>query len=393
MSTLRVTLLPALEALDARVRARLLPAGHPIVGEAFLGLMETTGVLRAQGWTPLHLALHEDDDCVGLLPLYVKQDSIGEFSEDWPLAKAWQRSGRRYYPKLVTCVPFTPVTGPRLLVGDVDAHTFVRRVRQLTAAACALVDAEGLSSWHLLFPAQREAAALAELPDLHQRLGVQFHWFNRGYRDFDDFLAALTSRRRKEIRRERRQAQESGLEFVCLDGHTATATDWQDFHRFYRATFERKWGEPRFNLEWFMRLASLEPARTLLFLARASGRAVAGAFALHDGDTLYGRHWGCDAFHPQLHFELCYYRTIDYCIRHGLARLDAGAQGEHKLARGFEPILTRSLIHVREAAFRGALDDFCQREAQAAEAYLAAARAHLPFRESAPAAGADEESR
>jgi len=390
MPTLRVRLHEALAALDPGARSRLLPAGDPIMGEAFLGLMETTGVLRAQDWQPLHLSLHEGENCVGLLPLYVKQDSIGEFSDDWSWAEAWQRSGRRYYPKLVSAVPFTPVSGPRLLVGALDAGGFRQRVRQLAGAARALVDAERLSSWHVLFATEREVEALAGVPELHTRLGVQFHWFNRGYADFEDFLAALTARRRKEIRRERRQAQQSGLEFVCHDGHAATPQDWRDFYRFYCATFQRKWGEPRFNLEWFTRLATLQPERTLLFLARAGGQAVAGAFCLRDGNTLYGRHWGCDAFHPQLHFELCYYRTIEYCIQHGLTRLDAGAQGEHKLARGFEPVLTRSLHYVRDPEFRDAIDDFCRREASARLDYLALAREHLPYRETPPHGGPDE---
>jgi predicted N-acyltransferase len=388
MSALEVTLHRSLSEIDGASLSRLLPAGHPIVGAAFLGLMEQTGVLRAQGWQALHLALHEAGSCIGLLPLYVKQDSIGEFSEDWQWAQAWQRAGQPYYPKLVTCIPFTPVTGPRLLLGAIEDAAHAVRARQLAAAAAAQVARLGCSSWHLLFPTEREAAALADLPGLHGRLGVQFHWFNRGYGDFEDFLATLSSRRRKEIRRERRQAQASGLEFVCLDGHSAEEQDWRDFHRFYCSTFERKWGEPRFNLAWFRGLAAAEPGRTLLFLARSGGRPVAGAFALRDGDTLYGRHWGCDAFHPQLHFELCYYRTIDYCIGHGLARLDAGTQGEHKLTRGFEPILTRSLHHVRDPRFRPAIDDFCRREARAALDYLEAARRHLPYREAPePVAG------
>jgi len=384
MSTVSISLHASLLELPPATRARLLPTDHPIVNEAFLGLMETTGVLHTQGWQPLHLALHEDGICVGLLPLYVKHDSIGEFADDWEWARAWQRCGQRYYPKLVSCTPFTPVTGPRLLLGEIDDATFVQRARRLAAAAAALVSAEGLSSWHLLFVTPREAEALAGQPGLHARIGVQFHWFNRGYRDFEDFLANLTARRRKEIRRERRQA--SGFDYLCLDGHTATPADWQDFHRFYCDTFQRKWGEPRLNLAWFTQLATLRPASTLLFLARADGRTVAGAFALRDGDTLYGRHWGCDGFHPQLHFELCYYRTIEYCIHHDLARLDAGAQGEHKLQRGFEPILTRSVQHVRDAGFRDAIDDFCHREAQAVFAYLESARSHLPYRQAGPEA-------
>jgi uncharacterized protein len=381
MQAARITLHDSLDDIDATIRRRLFPQGHPIVNEAFLGLMERTGVLSAQGWQALHLALHEGEECVGLMPLYVKHDSIGEFTNDWSWADAWRRHGQRYYPKLVTCIPFTPVTGPRLLLGEVDDELFRRRAALLAAGARSVVDENGLSSWHLLFTEQRELDALAGDALLHPRAGVQFHWFNRGYPDFESFLATLTSRRRKEIRRERRQAQDSGLRFECLDGHQATAADWQDFHRFYCSTFERKWGEPRFNLEWFTGLASLIPDSTLLFLAREGERAVAGAFALRSGDTLFGRHWGCDAFYPQLHFELCYYQTIDYCIRHGLARLDAGAQGEHKLARGFEPVHTRSLHHVRDPGFRPAIEDFCRREAAAVAGYFEAALAQLPFRQ------------
>jgi uncharacterized protein len=362
--------------------ASLFPPGNPIVSPAFLGLMEATGVLSEQGWTPMHQSSVDADLIKAWLPLYLKRDSIGEFVHDWNWADAYHRAGLAYYPKLVSCVPFTPVSGPRFLAGG-ETALHLPQVKQLSSLAIDAVHRLRLSSWHCLFHTEAEHQALMEL-GLLGRNGVQFHWFNRGYRDFQDFLDALTSRRRKEIRRERRQAAESGLEFVVRDGNSASTAEWQAFHRFYCSTFDRKWGEPRFSELYFRTLASASPESTLLFLALREGRPVAGAFALRGHDTLYGRHWGCDAFFPQLHFELCYYQTIEYCIREGLVRLDAGAQGEHKLARGFEAVVTRSAHYIREPAFRAAVADYCRRESEALERYRDECNAHSPFRSSQP---------
>lgn len=354
----------------------LFPAGNPIVALPFLGLMEATSVLEAQGWEPLHQLLTEADQVRGLLPSYVKRDSIGEFGSDWNWADAYHRSGRRYFPKLVSAIPFTPVSGPRFLVGPGgDAAS----VQALAEQAKAVVNEHGWSSWHGLFITESEYHQLSGC-ELLGRHGVQFHWFNRGYQDFDDFLNHLNAKRRKEIRRERRQAEASGLRFRVADGHTASLEDWAAFHRFYCSTFERKWGEPRFTLDYFLALARTQAERTLLFLADGSDGPVAGAFALLGDDCLYGRHWGCDQFHSQLHFELCYYQTIEYCIQHRLPRLDAGAQGEHKLARGFEPVFTHSVHYIREHDFRVAVADYLVREAAGIEQYVHEIQAHSPYR-------------
>ena len=375
---MRLAVLDSLAAIEAAAWDAIAGA-HPFLRHGFLHGLEASGCLRPQGWYPQHLVVYEDERLVGALPLYVRDNSYGEFVFDWSWAEAYERAGGEYYPKLVSAIPFSPVTGRRLLIAD--------SVADPAAIAALLVDAgiracddNGFSSWHCLFPHADELAWF-DRADLLRRLGIQYHWFNNGYRDFDDFLSALTSKKRKQIKRERRLVAQQDIDIEVLVGDAIRAEHWSVFHRFYCSTFHRKWGEPRMTEAFFQSLNTRLPGSAVLILARAAGRYVAGAFALQNDQVLYGRHWGCNSQHDNLHFELCYYQTIEYCIKHGLTCLDAGAQGEHKLARGFVPVSTWSVHWIRESRFRRAVDDFLKHERAAMEHHMQALQTHVAFRQ------------
>lgn len=378
MSVPRVRVVHGLAEVAPAAWDALAGERSPFLRHAFLEAMERHDCLRPHGWRPCHLLAERDGQLVGALPLYLKTNSYGEFVFDWNWAEAYERAGGRYYPKLVSAVPYTPSSGPRLLCAGAEAGS--GEVAQALAAAAVHEARElGVSSLHCLFPEASDMQCLQEAGWL-RRTGIQYHWSNPGYRDFQDFLDTLTSKRRKEIRRERRAVQQSGLEVQVLRGGEVSAAQWAVFHDFYCSTFERKWGEPRFTLPFFEDVGRRMPESSLLILARDASGYVAGAFAMLGSDTLYGRHWGCRAHYRQLHFELCYYRTIEYCIAHGLARLDAGAQGEHKLTRGFMPVTTCSAHWLRDPGFARAVEDFLLREREAVESRRQALEAYSPYR-------------
>jgi len=349
----------------------------PFLRHGVLGGMEAHDCLEPQGWMPQHLLAYEGTRLVGALPLYVRDNSYGEFVFDWSWAEAYARAGGRYYPKLVSAVPFTPVSGPRLLLApDAPPET----ARELVEATLRLVEDNRLSSWHCLFPDEAQLP-LFDHPELVQREGCQYHWFNQGYGDFEEFLATLTSKRRKEIRRERREVMAAGVTIDIHEGTDISPALWDRFYAFYCDTFDRKWGVPRFTRGFFQSLSHTPDAHPVLFLASLEGDHVAGAFALRGSDTLFGRHWGCSRHVRHLHFELCYYQTIEYAIRHGLARVDAGAQGEHKIQRGFNPVRTWSVHWIREAGFRRAVADFCRREQLHVDEYVTQVAGQTAYRE------------
>jgi predicted N-acyltransferase len=292
------------------------------------------------------------------------------FDHGW--ADAWERAGGAYYPKLQIAVPFTPVPGPRLLGS---------RPQQLLAAAEAVVLQNGLSSAHMTFPMETDAAE-AERRGWLIRHGIQYHWSNRGYADFDSFLAGLTSRKRKAIRKERAAARE-GLSFVALRGKEIGASYWDAMWRFYQHTGSRKWGRPYLTRDFFDRIAVTMGDCLLLFLAVRDGTPIAGALNLIGEETLYGRYWGATEEVPFLHFELCYYQAMDWAIAHGLSSVQAGAQGEHKLARGYEPVVTPSVHFIADRGFRRAVEDFVERERTAVAAEVGWLREALPYRSSA----------
>jgi uncharacterized protein len=326
--------------------------GNPFVSHAFLKALEDSGsVGPGSGWQPLPIAL----ECgSGFLPAYGKSHSQGEYVFDHSWADAWMRAGGRYYPKLQIAAPFTPVPGPRLLAQD-DASAAA-----LIVAAETFTIRHKLSSAHATFIDDRDTARF-EAAGWLIREGTQFHWANRGYRDFDDFLDSLSSRKRKAIRKERAGAQE-GLDIVAIPGAEITESHWDAFWEFYQDTGARKWGQPYLTRRFFSIAGKTMADSLLLFLALRNGRPIAGALNFIGDDALYGRYWGCSEDVPFLHFELCYYQAIDAAIARGLARVEAGAQGEHKLARGYLPIITRSAHFIPDRGFREAIADFLVRE-------------------------------
>ena len=354
--------------------------GHPFVSHAFLSALEESGSVGAEaGWLPQHLIVEDAaGQVVGAAPLYLKSHSYGEYVFDHGWAEAYERAGGRYYPKLQCAVPFTPVPGPRLL-----ARPGARAAEIQDALAAAMVELarrHKASSVHITFPGEAEAARLGELGYL-QRTGVQFHWHNRGYRSFEDFLAALASRKRKSIRKERREALAGGIAIHTLTGPDIRAEHWDAFFYFYIDTGNRKWGSPYLNREFFDLLGQRMADRVVLFMAEKDGQWVAGALNLLGDDALYGRNWGCLGEYKFLHFEACYYRAVDFAIERGLARVEAGAQGPHKIQRGYMPVTTYSAHWIADPGFRKAVADFVARERRHMEQERAAMAEFAPYRQ------------
>ena len=376
---MRTVLHEAATAIPDEDWALLDHGDDPFVSRAFLGTAEKVGAGGpALGWQARHLALYDGKRLAGLLPLYLRSHSFGDFSRDWNWASAWQRAGLDYYPKLVSGMPYTPSPGPRLLVRRDMARESVAPA--LIEAALDLTRQLGASSWQCLFVEEEDRARLAAA-GLLMRRGVQFHWFNRDYRDFDDYLAGFTADKRKKLKRERRSVAESGLRLEARHGDEIDAELWRAIHRQYRDTFARYGNHPAFPLEFFVEAGALLARRLVVFVAFQGQTPVASAICYRDAGTLYGRHWGSEIELPGLHFELCYYQGIDYCIRHGLQSFEPGAQGEHKLARGFEPVPTWSGFWIANPGMRRAVADFIVREGAAMQDYEAETANHLPFKQ------------
>ncbi len=351
---------------------------NPFVSHAFLSGLEEHDCLAAHGWLPCHFLVFSGSRLLGALPLYLRSNSHGEFVFDWSWAEAYEQAGGRYYPKLVSAIPFTPVTGPRLLVhADVEDPDAMRTL--LLQSVLEFAGENQLSSWHCLFPDPPAADWLGQ-SDLLPRHTCQFHWRNQGYGDFQDFLDTLSSKPRKQIRRERRGVADAGVDVVRLSARDITPELWSVFYDFYCTTFARHWGNPRLTLPFFRALGEKLPEQTLLILARQAGDWIAGAFALIGSRTLFGRHWGCVKEVPFLHFELCYYQTIEHCIQTKLDSVDAGVQGEHKLPRGFEPVAALSFHWLRDPGFRAAVKRYLVQERAQVQQYVDDLRVHLPYR-------------
>ncbi|WP_137391374.1 GNAT family N-acetyltransferase [Rhodoligotrophos defluvii] len=334
---------------------------NPFVSHAFLKALEASGSVGAEaGWLPRHLVLRgSDGEIAGCMPCYLKSHSQGEYVFDHGWADAYERAGGRYYPKLQVSVPFTPATGPRLLVPDVpDAEA---RRQALVAGAMELVRRGRLSSAHFTFLSEQDRSTLAGL-GLLMRSDQQFHWLNEGYRTFDDFLAALQSRKRKTLRKERQQAVAPGVTIEWVTGRDLTEAHWDAFFAFYMDTGSRKWGRPYLNRRFFSLVSEAMANDILLVMCKRAGRYIAGALNFIGSDTLYGRYWGAIEHLPFLHFETCYYQAIAFAIDRGLARVEAGAQGEHKLARGYLPHTTWSAHYIADRAFARAVADYLERE-------------------------------
>ncbi|MFM2288341.1 MAG: hypothetical protein RL684_1484 [Pseudomonadota bacterium] len=367
----RIEDIPA-EAWDA-----LRPDDNPFVAHAFLAGLERHGCLDARtGWRPHHLGLYDGDRLVAAAPLYLKGNSHGEFVFDWSWADAYARRGLPYYPKLLCAVPYSPVTGPRLLVG-VGPDAAERR-RTLLAAMSGEARRLALSSAHLNFPSAADADAFAG-SDWLARFDWQFHWHNHGWPDFDAFLDALSAKKRKNIRQERARVARAGVRCEIRHGDELDAGEWRALHRFYLATFADKGNYPALTLDFFRHLGRTLPRQVVAVLCRHGRDLVAGALLLRSADTLYGRYWGASAQVPGLHFEACYYQGIEYCLREGLAHFEPGAQGEHKIARGFVPTRTRSFHWIADARFREAIAEALAREAALLDDYRDELLAHSPY--------------
>lgn len=374
-----LTIHDSIDDIAAAEWNRLVDTAYPFVRHEFLAALEHHGCVgEAFGWRPRHLALR---DATGRLnaaaPMYIKDNSYGEFVFDWSWADAYERARLAYYPKLVAAVPYTPATGPRLLVAPEAPEP--ETMDELISGAIECARDLRVSSLHWLFTPDDETRHL-ETHGLMRRMGCQFHWENRGYRDFEDFLQTFNAHKRKKLKRERRRVHETSLALEVVHGSEASPEQLRTAEYFYRSTFDRKWGVATLNLPFFEEIARTMGEQLVLIFAREDSRYIAGAICFRSDDTLYGRHWGCMADYHSLHFEVCYYQGIDYCIRHGLKRFEPGAQGEHKVSRGFVPTPTWSAHWIAHRQFEHAIGDFLRRERMGVHHYMEELREHLPYR-------------
>jgi hypothetical protein len=378
-----VTLRPArfldsIAQIDAPSWNALAGTVQPFLRHEFLLALEQSGcAARRTGWAPQHLIM---DDAKGVpaaaLPLFLKAHSRGEFVFDFSWAGAYAQQGLKYYPKLLTAVPFTPVTGPRLLIDpNLDAKAITT---QVIRAVLDYARHQHLSSWHVLFPTE-DIAARFDQAGLILRRDCQFHWYNQGYDCFEAFLATFTAEKRKKAKRERRRVAEAGIEFDTLHGGDMTASLWNIVYEFYADTFYRHGHEPYLNLDFFKRISASMPDELMLKVARMGREPIAVAIFFVGSEALYGRYWGAGGNFHSLHFEACYYQGIEYCIEKQLQRFEPGTQGEHKVPRGFVPTLTHSAHYIADPRFAAAIRDYAQREARGVDTYAAAVQSHVPY--------------
>ncbi len=367
------------DSLSGTLRGASETPYNPFLSYDFLSAVEDSGCASPRtGWTPSHLRVEDADGVLtGAVPCYLKSHSQGEYVFDHGWADAFARAGGNYYPKLQVSIPFTPATGPRLLVADTVDEASERAM--LAEALKAVTDRLGASSAHVTFATDTDVSVLTEAGFL-LRFDQQFHFFNEGYSTYDDFLASLASRKRKAMKKERREAVASGITIDWLTGRDLTESAWDDFYKFYMDTGQRKWGRPYLNRKFFSLIGERMPNDILLVMAKRDGRYVAGAINFIGSETLFGRNWGCIEEHPFLHFEVCYHQAIDFAIAHTLKVVEAGAQGEHKLARGYRPVITRSAHYIAHPGLRNAVASHLRNERQEVERVAAYFEAHSPFR-------------
>jgi uncharacterized protein len=371
-------ILESIAHIDARSWNALAGVAQPFLRHEFFLALEESGCAAARtGWAPRHLIV---EDAKGVpaaaMPLFRKAHSRGEFVFDFSWAGAYAQQGLSYYPKLLTAVPFTPVSGPRVLVApNVDGKAVTKSV---VRAALDYARSEQLSSWHVLFPTDETAADL-DRAGLILRRDCQFHWYNHGYESFEAFLATFTAEKRKKAKRERRRVAEAGIEFDTLHGGDMTASLWDIVYQFYAETFHRHGHEPYLNLDFFKRVSAAMPSELMLKVARVGAEPIAVAIFFVGSEALYGRYWGAGGNFHSLHFEACYYQGIEYCIERKLQRFEPGTQGEHKVPRGFIPTLTQSAHYIADPRFAAAIRDYAQREARGVDNYAAAVNEHVPY--------------
>lgn len=349
---------------------------HPFIRYEFLEALESSGGASVQtGWQPLHLRLFEGDECILIIPMYLKNHSYGEYVFDWAWADAYQRHGLDYYPKLVTSIPFSPVTGPRILTSK-PLPEILPILTQVIQQICAERD---ISSWHGLFFEESQHQHL-KTQGVIQRLGTQYHWFNKGYQSFEHFLEGFNSRKRKSIRRERQKIVEQDVTIQCIEGSDITESLLNTFYHCYHLTHLKRGRQGYLTQDFFRSLLQTMPEQIVLFAAQYQSEYVATALCFKDSQTLYGRYWGCiEEFHS-LHFETCFYTGIEYCIQNGLQRFDPGAQGEHKIQRGFEPIETWSSHYISNPSFKQAIVHFLEEEEALMRTQISELSKGLPFK-------------
>jgi len=355
----------------------LIQDNNPFLNHAFLSALETHHCVGKNfGWLPRHIAVYQDDELVAALPLYEKYNSYGEFVFDQSWADAWHQHGLKYFPKLVSSIPYTPSSGQRLLVkaglSDIYYPVLLNSIKEVAVQ----IEASG---FHILFPHRAELEWLKE-QGMMLRHDCQFHWHNDNYSDFDDFLAQLSSRKRKNIIKERVSVLKAGVTLKRLNGHQASEQDWQKMTHFYKRTFTEKWGTATLNLAFFQEVAQKLPYQLVLVLAEQDNQCIAGALMFRSDSRLYGRFWGCDKTIKGLHFEACYYQGIEYCIENKLSVFEPGAQGEHKVARGFIPILTRSAHYLMQDHFKQSIKHFIEQEKNNVMSYIEDVNKRIPYK-------------
>ncbi len=374
---MRARVLTEINEVSATDWNHMVPDNNPFSKHEFLSSLEINGCLGEKfGWIPRHIVVESDGKLLGAAILYEKHNNYGEFVFDHAWHQAYDRYGLDYYPKLVSAIPYTPASGVRLLSKSKDINKVYPLLLQSIEDLCRDI---GASSYHCLFSNSRDIEWLS-LEGLCLRHDCQFHWRNDGYNDFDDFLQTLKSKKRKNIRRERRLVSDSGVYLRLLNGHNATHIDWKNFNNFYQRTFLEKSGMPTLNLSFFEDIAKKIPDQIVLILADLDGKCVAGSLMFSSDTRLYGRHWGCIEHIDNLHFEACYYKGIDYCIENKLDVFEPGAQGEHKVSRGFLPTLTRSAHLIIDDNFKEPISSFCEQEQQYIEQYIQEISSHSPYK-------------
>ncbi|MBL8430059.1 MAG: GNAT family N-acetyltransferase [Dechloromonas sp.] len=379
MPALTISSVDSADTIPREAWSRLCPPGDPFLNADFLSIVEGHGAAGPDwGWVPCHLtAADERDSIVGILPLYVRFNSHGDFIHDWSWASAYQQLGRAYYPKLLTGLPHTPATGPRLLVAEGPDAATIRRA--LIDGAQSVASGHDISSWHVAFPNEDDRKALLEAGMLISH-NVQFQWVDNGCGDFDGYLASFAAEKRRKVRAERRKVAESDLEIEIRHGNEIYPGEWPELHALYAATFDKFNNLAAFTAACFADLAQALGQRMVVFIARDGGRAVAISLCFRSDDTLYGRYWGCSGQYHSLHFELCFYQGIAYCLREGLRRFEPGAGGEHKIARGFTPTVVNSAHWIADPAMRKLIGRHLDVQGSAVAAYRDQTAAHLPFR-------------
>ena len=357
----------------------LLGSDYPFLRHEFLAALEDSGSTnKKQGWTPHHLIVEDQNKLLALMPLFIKSHSYGEYVFDWAWADAFHRHGIDYYPKLLNAIPFTPATGPRWAIAS--GYDKKLLISQMLDTVQKEAIEKGFSSSHWLFTTEADNSYLKRQHFLY-RQGCQYHWFNEGYASFDDFLSTFNSRKRKNLKKERRKIEEQNIKLQVLQGREITEEDWQAFYLFYQLTYFKRSGRQGYlTREFFPLLAKAVPENLMMVMAYFNNQRVAAALYFKDETTLYGRYWGCQQEFDQLHFEACYYQGIEFAIQHGLQKFDPGAQGEHKIQRGFRPTTTHSWHWIAEPAFAEAIQRFVNQEAREMEAYQQSACEHLPFK-------------